>query len=89
LSKLTAQLLKLAKLISFNNPEILNYFELTKNPETNKISLENKSSTSPGIDQQDIHKLTNGGKVDQALGRINKIYNEITKKITQELTKYT
>jgi hypothetical protein len=49
---------------------------------TNKISLENKSSTSLGIDQQDIHKLANGGKVAQALGRINKIYNEITKKIT-------
>ncbi|MFM7457894.1 MAG: hypothetical protein ACKO3R_04445, partial [bacterium] len=29
-NKLTAQVLKLAKLISFNNPEILNHFKLTK-----------------------------------------------------------
>jgi exopolyphosphatase/pppGpp-phosphohydrolase len=74
LSKLTAQVLKLAKLISFNNPEILAYFKLTKNPVNNEISLESESS-SP----RDRHKLANGGKVAQALGRINKIYKEITK----------
>ncbi|MFM7458050.1 MAG: hypothetical protein ACKO3R_05260, partial [bacterium] len=78
-NKLTAQVLKLAKLISFNNPEILNHFKLTK--ENNEISLE---KSSPSLD---IHKLTNGGKVAQALGRINKIYKEITKKISLELTK--
>lgn len=71
-SKLTAQVLKLAKLISFNNPEILAYFKLTK--ENNEISLESESSHP-----QDIHKLASGGKVAQALGRINKIYKEITK----------
>jgi|LakMenEpi03Aug12_release.lakeMendotaPanAssembly.Ray.scaffolds.fasta_scaffold02444_28 exopolyphosphatase/pppGpp-phosphohydrolase len=74
LSKLTAQVLKLAKLISFNNPEILAYFKLTKNPVNNEISLESESS-SP----RDRHKLASGGKVAQALGRINKIYKEITK----------
>jgi hypothetical protein len=74
LSKLTAQVLKLAKLISFNNPEILAYFKLTKNPVNNEISLDSESSSPP-----DIHKLANGGKVAQALGRINKIYKEITK----------
>lgn len=79
-NKLTAQVLKLAKLISFNNPEILNYFKLTK--ENDEISLASESSPPLGID-----KLANGGKVAQALGRINKIYNEITKKITKELTK--
>jgi hypothetical protein len=83
-NKLTAQVLKLAKLISFNNPEILDYFKLTKNPQDNEISLKSELETP-----ENILKLTNGGKVDQALGRINKIYNEITKKITQELTKYT
>ena len=83
-NKLTAQVLKLAKLISFNNPEILDYFKLSKNPQDNEISLKSEPETP-----ENILKLTNGGKVDQALGRINKIYNEITKKITQELTKYT
>lgn len=73
-SKLTAQVLKLAKLISFNNPEILTYFKLTKHPTNNEISLESESSHP-----QDIHKLASGGKVAQALGRINKIYKEITK----------
>lgn len=71
-NKLTAQVLKLAKLISFNNPEILNYFKLTN--KNNEISLASEPSAP-----QDIHKLANGGKVAQALGRINKIYNEITK----------
>jgi hypothetical protein len=69
LSKLTAQVLKLAKLISFNNPEILTHFKLTKNPVNNEISLENESETPANIS-----KLANGGKVAQALGRINKIY---------------
>jgi exopolyphosphatase/pppGpp-phosphohydrolase len=72
-NKLTAQVLKLAKLISFNNPEILDYFKLSKNPENKEISLASEPSAP-----QDIHKLANGGKVAQALGRINKIYKEIT-----------
>jgi exopolyphosphatase/pppGpp-phosphohydrolase len=79
-NKLTAQALKLAKLISFNNPEILDYFKLSKNPQDNEISLKSEPETP-----ENILKLTNGGKVAQALGRINKIYKEITK----ELTKYT
>ena len=73
-SKLTAQVLKLAKLISFNNPEILTYFKLTKHPTNNEISLESKSKTP-----ENISELASGGKVAQALGRINKIYKEITK----------
>jgi exopolyphosphatase/pppGpp-phosphohydrolase len=77
-SKLTAQVLKLAKLISFNNPEILTYFKLTKHPTNNEISLENESETPANIS-----KLANGGKVAQALGRINKIYKEITKELTK------
>jgi hypothetical protein len=77
-NKLAAQLLKLAKLISFNNPEILNRFKLTKNSKNNEISLESESSPP-----QAIHKLANGGKVNQALGRINKIYKEITEGLTK------
>jgi exopolyphosphatase/pppGpp-phosphohydrolase len=82
-NKLTAQVLKLAKLISFNNPEILDYFKLTKNPKDNEISLVSESSPPSGINKQDIDKLANGGKVAQALGRINKIYKEITKELTK------